>query len=268
MISVLGQWVGMLRLKENTIALYTIVRREIIRFFRIWSQTLVPPVISVLLYFIIFGNLIGNRIGTMGGVSYSEYIVPGLIMMSIITNAYGNVVASFFGSKFQRNIEEMLISPMPNSLILWGYVLGGVARGIVVGVLVTVLSMFFAKLTLQNIILVLVVAFLTSVLFSLAGLLNGIFAKKFDDINIVPTFILTPLTYLGGVFYSIELLPKFWQGVTYFNPVFYMVNAFRYSMLGYSDIDIRVSLGIIFLFIAVLYWLALSLLNRGTGTRS
>lgn len=258
----------MFRITENTIALYTIARREIIRFFRIWSQTLLPPVISVLLYFIIFGNLIGSRIGQMGGVSYMEYIVPGLIMMSIITNAYGNVVASFFGSKFQRNIEEMLVSPMPNSVILWGYVLGGVARGVVVGVLVTILSFFFVKLTLNNIGLVFIVAILTATLFSLAGLLNGIFAKKFDDINIIPTFVLTPLTYLGGIFYSIELLPPFWQGVTYFNPIFYMVNAFRYGMLGYSDVDIRIALTIIIVFIVAMYLFTLNLLQRGVGIRS
>jgi len=258
----------MIRIKENTIALLTIVRREIVRFFRIWSQTLLPPVISVLLYFIIFGNLIGSRIGTMGGVSYIEYIVPGLIMMSIITNAYGNVVASFFSSKFQRNIEEMLVSPMPNSIILWGYILGGVARGVVVGALVTLLSFFFAKPVMANLGLVFFVAILTATLFSLAGLLNGIFAKKFDDINIIPTFVLTPLTYLGGIFYSIELLPGFWRGVTYFNPIFYMVNAFRYGMLGYSDVDVRLALLIIIAFIVALYIASLQLLKRGVGTRS
>lgn len=258
----------MSRHKENTIALCTIVRREVVRFFRIWSQTLLPPVISILLYFIIFGNLIGSRIGQMGGVSYIEYIVPGLIMMAIITNAYGNVVASFFGSKFQRNIEEMLVSPMPNSLILWGYVLGGVARGVVVGALVTLLSVFFVKFNFYNIPLVFIVALLTATLFALAGLLNGIFAQKFDDINIIPTFVLTPLTYLGGIFYAIDMLPKFWQMVTYFNPIFYMMNAFRFGMLGYSDVDIKVSLTIIVLFIIVLYSIALSLLNRGVGIRS
>lgn len=254
--------------REKIIALITIVRREIIRFFRIWTQTLLPPVISVLLYFIIFGNLIGSRIGQMGGVQYIEYIVPGLIMMSIITNAYGNVVASFFGSKFQRNLEEMQVSPMSNNLILWGYVLGGVVRGVVVGILVTILSTFFAKLLLTNVALIFLVAILTATLFSLAGLLNGIYAKKFDDINLIPTFVLTPLTYLGGIFYSIELLPKFWQAMTYFNPIFYMVNAFRYGMLGYSDVNITTALVIIILFTAALYWYALILLNKGVGIRS
>jgi ABC-2 type transport system permease protein len=258
----------MMRIKENSVALYTIVRREVVRFFRIWSQTLLPPVISVVLYFIIFGKLIGGKIGEMGGVSYIEYIVPGLIMMSVITNSYANVVASFFGSKFQRNIEELLISPMPNSLILWGYVLGGMARGIVVGILVTIASFFFTIFGLKHFFLTLLVAILTSTLFALAGLLNGIFAKKFDDINLVPTFVLTPLTYLGGIFYSIELLPKFWQGVTYFNPIFYMVNAFRYAMLGYSDVGIKTALGIILVFIVVMYSVTLYLMKRGVGIRS
>lgn len=258
----------MIRIKENSVALYTIVRREVVRFFRIWSQTLLPSVISVILYFIIFGKLIGSRIGSMGGVSYIEYIVPGLIMMAIITNAYANVVASFFGSKFQRNIEEMLISPMPNSLILWGYVLGGVVRGIVVGILITITAFFFTQFSIEHWLLTILVAVLTSILFSLAGMLNGIFAKKFDDINLVPTFVLTPLTYLGGIFYSIELLPKFWQDVTYINPIFYMVNAFRYAMLGYSDVGISTALVIIFLFIGVLYWAALYLMQKGVGVRS
>lgn len=258
----------MIRVKENTIALQTIVRREVVRFFRIWSQTLLPSVISVILYFVIFGKLIGSRIGSMGGVTYIEYIVPGLIMMAIITNAYANVVASFFGSKFQRNIEEMLISPMPNSLILWGYVLGGVARGLVVGILITITACFFTTFTIKHFSLILLVALLTSVLFSLAGLLNGIFAKKFDDINLVPTFVLTPLTYLGGIFYSIDLLPQFWQDVTHLNPIFYMVNAFRYAMLGYSDVGIGTALAIIVVMIAGLYAAALYLMQRGVGVRS
>lgn len=258
----------MLRIKENSIALYTILRREIVRFLRIWSQTLLPPVITMGLYFLIFGNLIGPRIGDMAGYSYIEYIVPGLVMMSVITNSYANVVASFFGSKFQRSLEEMLVSPTPNSVIIWGYLLGGVARGLVVGFLVVILSLFFTQLPIINIGIILLVGLLTAILFSLAGLLNAIFAKKFDDINLVPTFILTPLTYLGGVFYSITLLPDFWQKVTYVNPVFYMVNAFRYGMLGYSDVELSTALIVISAFIVVLYSATVWLMNRGVGIRT
>jgi ABC-2 type transport system permease protein len=258
----------MLRLKENAIALYTIVRREITRFIRIWTQTFLPSIISIALYFVIFGNLIGPRIGEMSGYRYIDYLVPGLIMMAIITNAYANVVGSFFTSKFQRNIEEMLVSPMPNFVILWGYVLGGVVRGVIVGLLVTIVSLFFTKLTVEHLGITLIVGILTALLFSLAGLVNGIFAKKFDDINLVPTFVLTPLTYLGGVFYSVNLLPEFWNRVTYANPVFYMVNAFRYGMLGFSDIDVGLSISVIILFIVVLYGIALWLLRSGVGIRT
>lgn len=256
------------RFKENTIGLYTIVRREITRFIRIWTQTLLPSIISITLYFVIFGNLIGPRIGEMHGFRYIDYIVPGLIMMSIITNSYANVVGSFFTSKFQRNIEEMLVSPLPNAVILWGYTLGGVARGIAVGFLVTIVSLFFTDLNLNNMWLTILIGVLTAILFSLAGLVNGIFAKKFDDINLVPTFILTPLTYLGGVFYSVSLLPTFWQTVTLGNPVFYMVNAFRYGMLGFSDISIQVCISVIIGFIIVLYFMSLWLLKRGIGIRT
>jgi len=258
----------MFRFKENSIGLYTIVRREITRFLRIWTQTFLPSVISIALYFVIFGNLIGPRIGEMNGYRYIDYIVPGLIMMAIITNSYANVVGSFFTSKFQRNIEEMLVSPMPNAIILWGYVLGGTIRGILAGFLVTLVSLFFTKLTLQHIGLTILIGVLTALLFSLAGLANGIFAKKFDDINIVPTFVLTPLTYLGGVFYSVNLLPEFWNWITHGNPIFYMVNAFRYGMLGYSDIDVTVAIGVIFVFIIVLYFINLRLLKRGVGIRT
>lgn len=258
----------MSRIKENTIGLLTIVNREIIRFFRIWSQTLLPPVISMALYFLIFGNLIGPRIGEIDGIRYIDYIVPGLIMMSIITNAYANVVASFFGSKFQRNIEEMIVSPMPNYIILWGFVIGGAVRGICAGILVTLISLFFTKLQIQNVPITILIGILTSILFSIAGLLNGIFAKKFDDINIIPTFVLTPLTYLGGIFYSIHMLPTFWQAVSHTNPIFYMVNAFRYGMLGYSDVDINTAIFVIIGFIVVLYFYSLWLLNRGVGIRT
>lgn len=258
----------MTRFKENSIGLYTILRREVSRFIRIWSQTLLPSVISITLYYVIFGNLIGARIGEMDGFRYIEYIVPGLIMMAVITNSYGNVVASFFSSKFQRNIEEMLVSPLPNFVILWGYILGGLARGVAVGILVTGVSLFFTVLPLAHIVLIMVVGTLTAILFSLAGLINGIFAKKFDDINIVPTFVLTPLTYLGGVFYSIDFLPPFWQWVSYTNPVFYMVDAFRYSMLGKSNIDISIALWVIIGFIVALYSWAIWLFRKGVGIKT
>lgn len=254
--------------KLGFIGLYTIVRREIARFLRIWTQTLLPPVITMTLYFIIFGNLIGSRVGKMGGVQYIEYLMPGLIMMSIITHSYANVVSSFFGAKFQRNIEEMLVSPLSNTIILWGFVLGGVARGIATGILVTFVSFCFTKLQLQHVWLTVGVGILTALLFSLAGLMNGILAKKFDDINLVPTFVLTPLTYLGGIFYSISLLPDFWQYATYVNPIFYMVNAFRYGMLGYSDIALPVALWVIVGFVVVLYAISLWMLKHGVGIKS
>ena len=256
-----------MRLHENTVALVTLVRKEYLRIVRIWVQTLVPPAITMTLYFVIFGNLIGRRIGEMGGFTYMEYIAPGLIMMSVITNAYGNVVSSFFGAKFARHIEEMLVSPMPSSLILIGHVAGGVVRGLLVGALVTIIALFFTDLRPVNPAITLSVVFLTAIVFSLAGMLNAIFAKKFDDISIIPTFVLTPLTYLGGVFYSINLLPEFWQKVSLANPILYMVNAFRYGILGTSDIGIGLAYGIIFLFIGGLYFLAWSLLQSGYGIR-
>jgi len=258
----------MLRFRENWIALTTILRREITRFLRIWTQTLLPPMITMALYFIIFGELIGARIGKMEEVRYIDYIVPGLIMMSIITNSFGNVVASFFSAKFQKNIEEMLVSPMPSTIILWGFVLGGVARGLVVGVLVTIISVFFTNFQIHEFGITLLFAILTALLFSLAGLINAIFAKKFDDTNIVLIFILTPLTYLGGVFYSIDLLPSLLKWITYINPIFYMVNAFRYGMLGRSDVSIStafiVTAGLIILFYVFSLWL----LKRGVGIRT
>jgi ABC-2 type transport system permease protein len=228
--------------RQNATALWTLVTKEYFRIVRIWVQTLVPPAITMSLYFVIFGNLIGRRIGEMDGFGYMQFIAPGLIMMSVITNSYGNVVSSFFGAKFARHIEEMLVSPMPASLILLGHVAGGVIRGLLVGFLVTLV-------------------------FALAGLINAIFAKKFDDISIIPTFVLTPLTYLGGVFYSISLLPDFWQKVSLANPVLYMVNAFRYGILGVSDIPIDYAYFIIGVFIVSLYSFALLLLKRGVGIR-
>ncbi len=248
-------------------ALWTLVTKEYNRIMRIWVQTLVPPAITMTLYFIIFGNLIGRRIGDMGGFSYMQYIAPGLIMMSVITNSYGNVVSSFFGAKFGRHIEEMLVSPMPNWLIITGHVAGGVMRGLLVGALVTVVALFFTDLEVKHPLVTVSVVLLTAVVFSLGGFLNAIYAKKFDDISIVPTFILTPLTYLGGVFYSITLLPDFWETVSMANPILYMVNAFRYGILGVSDISLGKAYLIIIGFVAALFAWALALMNRGTGIR-
>lgn len=258
----------MLLSRVERVGFVTILRREIRRFLRIWIQSLIPSVISTALYLIIFGDLIGERIGVMKGFSYIEYILPGLVMMAIITNAYGNVVTSFYISRFQRNIEEVLVSPLSSGTILLGYTLGGVARGLLIGILVVVISLFFTKLTLHNISLTIFIAILVAMLFSTLGLLNALFAKNFDDINLVPTFVLTPLTYLGGVFYSVELLPKFWQGVTHANPIFYMINALRYSMLGSSDVKISMALSIILSCNLFFYIIALWMLRKGIGIRT
>ena len=249
------------------VAFVTIVVREVRRFTRIWAQTLLPPAVTMTLYFIIFGNLIGSRIGEMGGYDYMQFIVPGLIMMAVITNSYGNVVSSFFSMKFQRSIEELLVSPVPNWTILAGYVAGGMARGLSIGLIVTLLSLAFTDLSIHNLPMVVVTVFLTSALFSLGGFINAMLATKFDDISIVPTFILTPLTYLGGVFYSIEMLPDFWQGVSMVNPILYMVNGFRYGILGVSDVNPFVSLGMILVFIVLLATVALRMLEKGKGIR-
>lgn len=257
-----------MRNSEIWIAFYTILVREIRRFTRIWPQTLLPPAITMTLYFAIFGNLIGERIGEMGGFSYMQYIVPGLIMMSVITNSYSNVSSSFFSAKFQHSVQELLVSPTPNWVILLGYTLGGVSRGLCVGLIVTVLSLFFTHMALESLLLTIVVVCLTSVMFSLGGFVNAIYARSFDDVSIVPTFILTPLTYLGGVFYSIDLLPDFWQSVSMLNPVLYMVNAFRFGILGVSDINVYWALVIVCVFIVALFGFGLRLLNQGKGIRS
>lgn len=257
-----------MNIQQQTIALQTIVTKEIRRFMRIWLQTLIPPAITVALYFVIFGELIGSRVGQMDSVDYMEYIVPGLIMMSVITNSYSNVVSSFFSTKFQHSVEEMLVSPLPNYIILWGFVIGGVARGIAVGLIVTVLALFFADLSLHNFFVTASIILLTAALFSLGGFINAVYARSFDDISIVPTFILTPLTYLGGVFYSIKLLSDFWYGVSLVNPIVYMVNGFRYGVIGVSDVSLWVTYAITIVFIVALYFWALHLLNKGVGIRS
>ncbi|MGB5166033.1 MAG: ABC transporter permease [Woeseiaceae bacterium] len=256
-----------MNLRLNLVAFKTIVRKEVIRVLRIWIQTIVPPAIMMTLYFIIFGNLIGRRIGTMDGYDYMQYIAPGLIMMSVITNSYGNVVSSFFGAKFGRHVEEMLISPMSNATIIMGHVAGGVLRGMLVGALVTIVALFFTRLEVQHPFITVSIVLLSSIVFALAGFINAVFAKKFDDISIVPTFVLTPLTYLGGVFYSISLLPEFWQKVSLANPILYMVNAFRYGILGTSDIGIGTAYALLLFFAVLLFTVCMHLMKRGTGIR-
>ena len=253
---------------RNIIALKSIMHKEIHRFMRIWVQTLVPPAITISLYFVIFGSLIGSRIGVMGGFDYMSFIVPGLIMMSVITNSYSNVASSFFSAKWQRNVEEMLVAPVPNWVIVAGYVGGGMARGMLVGSIVTLVSMFFVDIQIHNIWVIIVTVALTSATFALGGLINAIFAGSFDDISIIPTFILTPLTYLGGVFYSISLLPEFWQGVSQINPIVYMVNAFRYGFLGITDVSLTLSFAVLGVFIVSLYTIAMVLITKGIGLRS
>jgi ABC-2 type transport system permease protein len=252
----------------NLVALYTIARREVHRILRIWGQTLVPPAITMTLYFLIFGNLIGSRIGQMGGFSYMDFIVPGLVMMSIIQNSYGNISSSFFGAKFGRHVEELLVAPLPNWVILLGYVAGAVLRGLMVGIIVLGIAMCFTHVRIPHPWVTLTTVLLGATIFSLAGFVNAVYAKKFDDIAIVPTFILTPLTYLGGVFYSVSLLPPFWQQASHLNPILYMVNAFRYGLLGTSDVPLATSYAVMLAFVVGLAALGLHLLRKGVGLRS
>ena len=254
-------------LRSNLIALQTIVIREVRRFTRIWPQTLLPPAITMALYFVIFGRLIGSQVGGVGPFTYMEFIVPGLIMMSVITNSYGNVVSSFYSSKFQRNIEELLVSPVSPHTILVGYLVGGVLRGLAVAFIVTLLSLFFTKLQVHHLGVTVLVMLLTATIFSMGGFINAVFARSFDDISIIPTFVLTPLTYLGGVFYSIALLPEFWQKVSMANPILHMVNAFRYGILGFSDINIGWAMASMLVAAAALYGVCISLLKSGRGMR-
>jgi len=249
------------------VALETIVIKEVRRFSRIWLQTLVPPAITISLYFVIFGNLIGRRVGDMGGFQYIDFIVPGLIMMAVIQNSYSNVVSSFFSHKFQRSVEELLVAPVPNYIILLGFVIGGMARGLAVGAIVTVVAMFFTDLQIQHMGLTLTVVLLTALVFSLAGFINALYANSFDDISIIPTFVLTPLIYLGGVFYSSQLLPEFWQSVSALNPIFYMVNTFRFGILGVSDVNVTWAFLILVLFAVGLFGSCIMLLRKGTGLR-
>jgi len=257
-----------MNLAQQWIAFKAIMVKEFLRFIRIWIQTVLPPAVMTLLYFVIMGKVIGSRLDPVHGVAYIDYIAPGLILMSVINNSYGNVVSSFFSAKFQRHIEEMLVSPMPNYLIVLGFVAGGLARGVVVGLVTMVVASFFTDLHITHGFVVMLVVVLTSILFSLGGLINAVYAKTFDDIAIIPTFVLTPLTYLGGIFYSVEVLSEFWQQVSLANPVLYMINDMRYGMLGVSDIGIRLALTIIISFVVGLYVLAVNLLQRGVGTRN
>jgi len=258
----------MSNVRVNARALYTIAHKEVLRFLRIWPQTLVPPVITTSLYLLIFGKMIGGRIGPIAGLSYVDYIVPGVILMSIISNAYANVVSSFYGSKFQHYIEELMIAPIPDWVILVGYMAGGIARGLCVGLVVSAVGLLFTDLHVQHFLVVAAIAVLTAMLFSLGGLINAVFAKSFDDISIIPTFVLTPLTYLGGIFYSIDMLPPFWREASLFNPILYMINGFRYGFLGVSDIGLWTAFAIIGGFTALLFVISLQLLKRGVGIRS
>jgi len=255
-------------MRDSLVSLFTISRRETTRIFRIWVQTLVPPVITMTLYFIVFGTFIGSQLSEIKGYEYMAFIAPGLIMMSIITNSYTNTVSSFFSTKFQKNIEELLVSPTPSWVIVLGFVSGGMVRGLSVGFLVSIVSLVFIRLPLHSVVYTVLFAFLTSFVFALAGMINGIFAKKFDDISIIPTFVITPLTYLGGVFYSITLLPEFWRLISKANPIIYMIDGFRYGFLGISDMSVFTGLGMLVVFAVVLFGVNLYLLEKGTGIRT
>tara|TARA_Y100000590_G_scaffold468091_1_gene649365 strand:+ start:7392 stop:8180 length:789 start_codon:yes stop_codon:yes gene_type:complete len=259
--------------REILNAFLTIVRKEVIRFMRIWLQTLVSPAIMIALYFVTIGVIIGSRIGEMSGFNFLQWMVPGMVMMSVINNAYSNVLSSFFSVKFQKSIEELLVTPVPNYVILGGWIFGGMARGIMVSVLVILVSLPFADLNVQNWPLAILVIFLTSILFSIGGFINALFAESFDDVSIVPTFVLTPLSYLGGIFYSIDLLPEFWRTISLGNPILYMVNALRHAVLGSSDLtsmnmSVNFALLMIVTFIVIFFIFALWLLNRGKGIRA
>jgi ABC-2 type transport system permease protein len=255
------------RAQTDWVGFQTIVRREFGRIVRIWGQTLVPPGVTATLYFIIFGSLIGSRIGSMGGYAYMQYIAPGQIIMSVITNSYGNVVSSFFGARFGKHVEELLVSPLPNWLIVSGYIAGGVLRGLLVGLVVTAVALAFTHLHVQHPLVIAGSVLLTSIVFALGGFINAIFAKNFDHISWFPTFILSPLTYLGGVFYTIALLPGWAQTVSRVNPILYMVNSFRFGFLGVSDVDVTLAFAIMTLFAVALFALAVGLMHKGVGIR-
>lgn len=253
---------------SNTVAFTTILTKEIRRFTRIWPQTLLPPAITTALYFLIFGKLIGDRIGLINGARYMDYIVPGVILMSVISHSYSNVVSSFYSTKFQRYIEELLVAPIPAWVILSGYVGGGIARGISVGVVVAAISTCFAEVTVLHWPIALAVLLLTATLFALLGFINAVFADSFDDISLIPNFILTPLSYLGGVFYSVSMLPEIWQTISLGNPILYLINAFRYGLIGITDVNINIAFAITGGFIVTLAGLSLWLLHKGVGIKT
>ena len=257
-----------MKFKGNYTAFRTIVDKEITRILRIWPQTLLPSAITMTLYFIIFGKFIGSQVRDINGFSYMEFIVPGIIMMAVITTSFMNVVSSFFSTKFMRSIEEILVSPTPNWIIITGYSVGGIFRGLLVGIIVLLISLFFTSLQIYNLAVVIVFILLTAIVFSLGGFLNAMLAKKFDDVTIIPTFILTPLTYLGGVFYSIKVLPEFWQGVSLLNPIIYMVNGFRFGFLGISDMNVWIGFGMLIVFTISLFYVNLYLLKKGVGIKT
>jgi len=245
----------------------TIIIREYGRIIRIWGQTMVPPAVQATLYFTIFGSVIGRRVGQMGGFDYLQFIAPGLIMMSVIQNSYGNVVASFFGAKFGKHVEELLVSPLPNWLIVAGYTAGGLLRGLLVGCVVTAVTLLFARLHVLHPLIVVGAVVFTSVVFSLGGFINALLAKNFDQVNWIPTFVLTPLTYFAGVFYSIHVLPSLAQTLSYANPIIYMVNAFRYGFLGVSDVNVPAAFGIMIGLAAIMFTTAVMMMNVGRGIR-
>lgn len=250
------------------VGFYTMLRKEVTRILRIWSQTLLPPVVTTTLYYLIFGAFIGSQVQPIDGFSYMQFIVPGLIMMTVITSAYMNTVSTFYFAKWVHTLDELLVSPMPSWAVIAGFVSGGVVRALVVAILVLIVSLFFTHLTIVSLSIVIAAILLTSILFALAGLLNGMFAKSFDAITIIPTFVLTPLTYLGGVFYSIEQLPEFFRIISLANPVLYMVNAFRYGFLGISDVPIGISFGVMGGLIVVLLVIVLWLFHKGAGLKN
>ncbi|ABN73371.1 membrane protein [Actinobacillus pleuropneumoniae] len=252
----------------NLTGFFTLSAKESRRIIRIWRQTLVPPIITTTLYFLIFGKLIGGRIGEMNGVGYMQFIAPGLVMMNAITASYVNTASSFFLSKFTRNFEELLVSPLSTHNIIWGYVMGSIVRGGLAGILVMLVALCFVSFDIHSWTIILLTLLMTTVAFALGGLINAVYAKSFDDVGLIPTFVLTPLTYLGGVFYSISLLPEFWQTVSKFNPIVYMINGFRYGFLGISDVSVSYTFVVLISFITVLYYIAFSLIEKGVGLRS
>jgi ABC-2 type transport system permease protein len=250
------------------IAYKTIVTKEILRFARIWVQTIIPPVITTSLYLLIFGGLMGGRIGQMQGIDYLHFIVPGIILMTVIMQSYANTVSSFFMTKYNNSFEELLVSTTPNWVILMGFVSGGIARGFFVGLAVTFTISFFVEIQTYNLLIIAVTFLLTSVMFSLAGFINAVFARTFDDISIVPNFVLLPLTYLGGMFYSIDILPSFWRSVSAFNPIYYMMDAFRLGFLGIGSVELWKAFLVPVIMIVILALIANALLGRGVSIKT